>query len=77
MKKVYTYIFLAVVAVFGFSACNNLDLEPKGILDEGTLFNSEFGVKKYLAGLYNDLPIEDFLYKASNDGPIGYGTSNS
>lgn len=77
MKKVYTYIFLAVVTVFGFSACNNLDLEPKGILDEGTLFNSEFGVKKYLAGLYNDLPIEDFLYKASNDGPIGYGTSNS
>lgn len=77
MKKVYTYIFLAVAAVLGFAACNNLDLEPKGILDEGTLFNSEFGVKKYLAGLYNDMPIEDFLYKASNDGPIGYGTANS
>ncbi len=77
MKKVYKYIFLAVIAAFGFSACNNLDLQPKGILDEGTLFNSEFGVRKYLAGLYNDMPIEDFLYKASNDGPIGYGTSNS
>lgn len=77
MKKVYIYIFCAVAAVLGFSACNNLDLEPKGILDEGTLFNSEFGVKKYLAGLYNDMPIEDFLYKASNDGPIGYGTANS
>lgn len=68
---------VALSAVLGLSSCNNLDLEPKGILDEGTLFNSEFGVKKYLAGLYNDLPIEDFLYKASNDGPVGYGTSNS
>lgn len=77
MKKIYTYITVAAAAFLGINACNTLDLEPKGILDENTLFNSEFGVKKYLAGLYNDLPIEDFLYKASNDGPIGYGTSNS
>lgn len=77
MKKIYTYIIVAAAAILGFNACNTLDLEPKGILDENTLFNSEFGVKKYLAGLYNDMPIEDFLYKASNDGPVGYGTSNS
>lgn len=77
MKKIFKYAIMAAAAMYGFCACVNLDLEPKGILDENTLFNSEFGVKKYLAGLYNDLPIEDFLYKASNDGPIGYGTSNS
>ena len=77
MKKVYRYIFLVAALAVSFASCNKLDLEPKGILDEGTLFNSEFGVKKYLAGLYNDMPIEDFLYKASNDGPIGYGTANS
>lgn len=63
--------------MFGATACNDLDLEPKGILDESTLFNSEFGVKKYFAALYNDMPIEDFLYKASNEGGVGYGTSNS
>lgn len=76
MKKVYTYIILAAALICGAS-CNSLDLEPKGVLDESTLLNSEFGVKKYLAGIYNDSPIEDFLYKASNQGGVGYGHSNS
>lgn len=72
MKSI-KHIILAAAVLLGAASCNNLDLEPKGILDEGTLFNSEFGVKKYLAGIYNDCPIEDFLYKASNEGGCGYG----
>ena len=43
-------------------SCQELDLEPKGILGEPELFGNEFGVKKYFSGIYNDLPIEDFLY---------------
>jgi len=75
--KTYKILFLAAAVIFGAIACNDLDLEPKGVLDEATLFNSEFGVKKYFAALYNDMPIEDFLYKASNEGGVGYATSNS
>jgi len=75
--KAYKLILLAAVLSFTATACANLDLEPKGILDEATLFNSEFGVKKYFAGLYNYMPIEDFLYKASNEGGVGYGHGNS
>ncbi len=75
--KAYKVIILLSVMAFGAWACNRLDLEPKGILDEPTLFGSEFGVKKYFSSLYNNMPIEDFLYKASDEGGVGYGTSNS
>lgn len=75
LRILLTVVATALVAL----ACNNLDLEPKGILDEGTLLNSENGVQKYLANLYNELPIEDFNYKAiATDGSEkGYGTANS
>ena len=58
-----------VAAIFGLviSSCQNLSLEPKGILGEPELFGNEFGVKKYLTGLYFKLPIEDFIYY-TNDG---------
>ena len=74
--KVYKYILTAASLLMGAMACNDLDLEPKGMLDDGTLFSSEFGVRKYLSGLYNDLPIEDFCYKYASDGK-GYSTMNA
>jgi hypothetical protein len=61
MKKI-KYILLTVLGAAAMTACQDLDLEPKGILDEAALFGSEFGVKKYVAGLYDYLPIEDFVY---------------
>lgn len=74
--RIIKYTLLASMLVLVAAACNDLDLEPKGVLDESTLFNSEFGVKKYLAGLYNDLPIEDFCYKYAGDGK-GYSTDRA
>ena len=76
MKKAYKHILIAVSFLIGATACNDLDLEPKGMLDDGTLFSSEFGVRKYLSGLYNDLPIEDFCYKYAGDNK-GYSTMNA
>ena len=40
---------LLVVVILGFMAlsCHELDLEPKGIFDEGTLFNSDYGIRTY------------------------------
>ena len=55
--KLFRYILSAGVVALAMTACNDLDLEPKGVLDEGLLFNSDFGVQKYFAGLYDDLPI--------------------
>jgi hypothetical protein len=60
-------LFYTVLLAMIFSSCQKLDLEPKGILGEPELFSNEFGVKKYFTGLYNYLPIEDFLYYGNNN----------
>ena len=61
-KKLLLYIALLGITF----SCQELTLEPKGILGEPELFGNEFGVKKYFSGLYNYLPIEDFLYYGTN-----------
>ena len=62
-NKFLLYIAFLMIAV---SSCQDLDLEPKGMLGEPELFGNEFGVRKYFAGLYNYLPIEDFIYFGTN-----------
>ncbi len=68
-KKFLAYIAFLGIAVF---SCQSLNLEPKGMLGEPELFGNENGVVKYFAGLYNYLPIEDFVYYANN----GYRPGN-
>lgn len=75
MKKT-KIILIAASCVVALSACAKLDLQPKGLLDEATLFNSDYGIQKYLAAVYNDLPVEDFTYKAAGDGHKGYAVNN-
>lgn len=59
--------FLIYITLLGIVfSCQDLDLEPKGVLGEPELFGNEYGVKKYFAGLYNYLPIEDFVYYGTN-----------
>jgi len=66
MKKQFLiYITLLSIGIF---SCQDLNLEPKGILGEPELFGNEYGVKKYFATIYNGLPIEDFLYYGTNSG---------
>lgn len=76
MKKITISMILAVAALLGFTACNKMNLEPKGMIDEGLLFNSEYGVKKYFTLLYSDMPIEDLTYKYAGDGK-GYVNDRS
>ncbi len=66
--------FILFTIIFGITilACHDLSLEPKGILGEPELFGNEYGVKKYFTGLYNYLPIEDFVYYADR----GYRPDN-
>jgi hypothetical protein len=64
MKKQFL-IFITVFSV-AILSCQDLTLDPKGILGEPELFGNEAGVKKYFAKLYNSLPIEDFLYYGTN-----------
>lgn len=73
-KKLFVYITL--LGGLLFSQCRQLDLEPKGILGESELFGTEYGVKMYFAGLYNRLPIEDFVYYATGKDDGYHNTSN-
>lgn len=72
MKKFY---YLIAILVLFASSCNNMDLEPKGLLYDNVLMGSDAGIQKYLALVYQDLPIEDFNYKQNGDYK-GYATVN-
>lgn len=78
MKKKFI-IFIAILGLVA-SACNDLNLEPKGMLGEPELYGNENGVKRYFTGLYNYLPIEDFIYYArtgnAGNGETGYRPGN-
>lgn len=72
----FRYILIAAALGVTVSACNDMDLEPKGILSENTLLKSDEGIKKYLALIYQDCPIEDFNYGQNGD-QIGYAVNAS
>jgi len=67
--------FILFTLLFGLavSSCQELELEPKGILGEPELFGTAFGVQKYFIQLYANLPIEDFIYYANQ----GYKPGNN
>lgn len=77
MKKINCIITL-LATVFCFS-CVNLDIPPVNMLTDETVFTSASGVRAYLAKMYRDMPIEDFLCSPRNgwnctDGSSGFGT---
>lgn len=73
--KTLKYIFVAAALGLTATSCYDLDLEPKGLVYENVLFQSDNGIKKYLASAYHDLPIEDFNYGQNGDQK-GYATSS-
>lgn len=71
MNRMKSYKYFIGVALFSFAltSCYDLELQPKGILDESVLTANDNGIKKYLAGVYNDLPIEDFNFYMNEGYP--------
>lgn len=58
-------ILMCVVIGGMFVGCQDLDIPPKNILSGEDIYN-EGGITAYMAGLYSQLPMEDFTM--SNDG---------
>ena len=52
---------MILLAMFAgvFVSCQELDIPPKNILTNEDIYN-EGGIKAYMAGMYNHLPMEDF-----------------
>lgn len=68
MKKLSRFTQIIVMSLFVcfFTSCNDLDITPKNILTATDIYTPE-GIKAYMAGMYNHLPMEDFHY-ATNSG---------
>lgn len=66
MKKILSYLSMAVVALF-FPACSDyLNIEPLDKVPATQLFSDISGVKVLLANLYNQMPVEDFTYEPNS-----------
>jgi hypothetical protein len=77
MKK-YNYTVKAFVSglfLCLLAGCVDLDISPKTVLVREDIFN-DAGIKAYLVGMYNNLPMEDFKYD-SNDGYFASLNNNS
>ncbi|MCP2043578.1 RagB/SusD family nutrient uptake outer membrane protein [Pontibacter sp. HSC-36F09] len=56
------YLFIALL-VGTFSSCNDsLDVEPKNKVPAEAVLSDPNGIRSYLANMYYELPVEDFVY---------------
>ncbi|MDO6390119.1 RagB/SusD family nutrient uptake outer membrane protein [Pontibacter sp. BT731] len=56
------YLFIALL-VGSFSSCNDsLDVEPKNKVPAEAVLSDPNGIRSYLANMYYELPVEDFVY---------------
>lgn len=80
MRKNIFILTAVVTLAIGFSACSDfLDVEPKDRITGDVLFSSDGGIDAYMAGLYYDLPIEDYRYDFTggfNKGRVDGGKTN-
>lgn len=65
MKK---YIYLLFFAVMMCSCQDWLSISPKNKITGETLFKTDDGIKAYMAGHYDALPMEDFRYDFTDRG---------
>ena len=61
MKKINKLV-LGLVAMFGLSACTDLDVAPLNVVNDAQILGSDGGVSSYLARVYGEMPMEDFRY---------------
>ena len=51
-------------------SCNSLDLPPRNIIQEESVFTSEAGITAYMARIYSEMPVED--HRFCIDGFAGF-----
>lgn len=72
MKRLYSIYLIVITVVFSlgcFTSCVDLEITPKNVLTAEDVY-TEGGIKAYMAGMYRNLPMEDFRYAAN--GGTGY-----
>jgi hypothetical protein len=85
MKKINKLIITIAVGVgVSVTSCQKLDIPPTNIFTPNVIYDSEAGVKSFLATIYQNLPIEDFKYRpdqgfktGSNDWENFYNSASA
>ncbi|GHS96777.1 glycan metabolism protein RagB [Bacteroidia bacterium] len=72
MKRIYLIAITVLFSLSWLTSCVDLDITPTSIITEKDIYNQN-GIKAYMAGMYNHLPMEDFHYDTNTDGQIGGG----
>ena len=62
INRSFKYLLIALL-VGTFSSCNDsLDVEPKNKVPAEAVLSDPNGIRSYLANMYYELPVEDFVY---------------
>lgn len=71
MKNIRYYLIIGLSVVC--TACTGLlDIEPNNKLTPNELFNNPNGAKAFMATIYRDLPIEDYMFMPGTTGEGGF-----
>ncbi len=71
MKNINYYLIIGLSVVF--TACADLlDIEPNNKITPNELFNNPNGAKAFMATIYRDLPIEDYMFMPGTTGEGGF-----
>ena len=68
-KSINSIIISMVFFLSCFTSCVDLDIPPRNVLTADDIY-SEGGIRAYMAGMYRNLPMEDFHY--ATNGGTGY-----
>jgi len=71
MQKINYIAVILVVCLLG--SCHKLDLAPVGVISDENVFSNANAVKAYMADIYANLPIEDFVYEPNQGFMAGNG----
>jgi hypothetical protein len=71
MKK-FKYISV-ILAAFILGSCHKLDAPPVGVISNENVFTNANAIQAYMADIYTNLPMEDFVYEPNTGFMTGNG----
>lgn len=71
MKKIIAYSAILFLSLVHLSCHKVLDIRPENIIQPEPIFSNESGVEAYMASLYANIPLEDFVYPYSITNNVG------
>lgn len=70
-KKINSLLTIPILCIV--ASCHKLDTPPLGVIGESDVFTNANAVQAYLADIYTNLPIEDFVYEPNQGFMTGNG----